>query len=105
LVLGLALSRDAHWMFDEYLWSVDPADPKLRVVVADQVFTEWGDEAYWLKRRQGQALQFLQGVTLRPAQANLRRHWEVFQCHRRQGDERCDREFARSRGRAGPAAR
>ena len=80
---GLALSRDAHWMFDEYLWSVDSEDPKLRVIVADQVFTEWGDEAYWLKRRSGQPLQFLQGVTLRPARENLRRHWEEFERRRR----------------------
>lgn len=72
---GLALSRDAHWMFDEYLWSVDE---KLRVVVADEIFTEWGPEAYWLKKRHGQPLCFMEGVGFRPSEENRARHFRDF---------------------------
>jgi len=70
---GLALSRDAHWMFDEYLWTIDN---NYRVVVAEEVFTEWGPEAYWLKKRHGQPLVFMEGVTMRPSQEYLARHRE-----------------------------
>jgi len=72
---GLALSRDAHWMFDEHLWSVDE---KLRVIVAKEIFTEWGPEAYWLKRRHGQPLHFMDGVGLRPSRDNLARSFGSF---------------------------
>jgi putative restriction endonuclease len=72
---GLALSRDAHWMFDEHLWSVDE---RMRVVVAKEIFTEWGPEAYWLKRRHGQPLHFMDGVDLRPSYGNLARHFGAF---------------------------
>lgn len=72
---GLALSRDAHWMFDEHLWSVDE---NLRVVVAKEIFTEWGPEAYWLKRRHGQQLHFMEGVLLRPSRENMARHYQEF---------------------------
>ncbi len=36
---GLALTRDAHWMFDEGLWTLSETN---RVCVAKEVFTEWG---------------------------------------------------------------
>jgi len=72
---GLALSRDAHWMFDEHLWTVDD---QFRVLVAREVFTEWGPEAYWLKRRHLQPLVFMDGVTLRPSSENLARHFRDF---------------------------
>ena len=39
---GLALSKNAHWMFDEGLWS---ADDELRVVTATARFTESGPES------------------------------------------------------------
>ena len=68
---GLALTRDAHWMFDEGLWTVDE---KKRVCVAPTVFTEWGPEASWLKSRNGAPLHFLHGVTLRPSEEHLRWH-------------------------------
>jgi len=72
---GLALSRDAHWMFDEHLWSVDE---KFRVMVAREIFTEWGPEAQWLKKRNGQQLFFMDGVHLRPSRENLLRHFQAF---------------------------
>lgn len=68
---GLALSRDAHWMFDEGLWTVDD---KERIAVAEEVFTEWGPEAEWLKVRNGRPLTFLDGVNLRPAREHLAWH-------------------------------
>lgn len=70
---GLALSRDAHWMFDEGLWTVSE---NKRIVVADQVFTEWGPEVEWLKRRNGEELKFLEGVALRPDPRHLAWHRE-----------------------------
>ena len=68
---GLALSRDAHWMFDEGLWTVTDTH---RIRVAREVFTEWGPEAEWLKARDGMPLNFLDGVILRPANAHLAWH-------------------------------
>lgn len=70
---GLALSRDAHWMFDEGLWTVTETH---RIRVAREVFTEWGPEAEWLKGRDGMPLSFLEGVILRPAKAHLAWHRE-----------------------------
>ena len=70
---GLALSRDAHWMFDEGLWTVDD---KERVVVANEVFTEWGPETEWLKRRHHKKLTFLDGVILRPNRKHFKWHFE-----------------------------
>lgn len=68
---GLALTRDAHWMFDEGLWTIDE---KQRVRVAPSVFTEWGPEASWLKSRNGAPLHFLDGVMLRPSEEHLGWH-------------------------------
>lgn len=68
---GLALTRNAHWMFDEGLWT---ADEKMRIVVAGEVFTEWGTEAAWLKSKHGSELFFSEGVTLRPAREHLAWH-------------------------------
>jgi putative restriction endonuclease len=68
---GLALTRDAHWMFDEGLWTVDE---RSCVRVAKEVFTEWGPEAAWLKSRNGSALCFLEGVSLRPSDEHLAWH-------------------------------
>lgn len=70
---GIALCRDAHWMFDEGLWTVDE---KHRVIVADEVFTEWGPETEWLKTRHQQKLNFFEGVTLRPDPRHLAWHRE-----------------------------
>lgn len=68
---GLALTRNAHWMFDEGLWSVDE---KMRIVVANEIFTEWGCEATWLKSLQGKELFFMEGVALRPDRKHLDWH-------------------------------
>ena len=68
---GLALTRDAHWLFDEGLWTIDE---RSCVRVAAEVFTEWGPEASWLKSRNGSSLCFLEGVSLRPSDQHLAWH-------------------------------
>ncbi len=68
---GLALCKNAHWMFDEGLWSV-LADG--RVVLAPYRFTENGPEALRLQPYSGRLLQFADGVTLRPNPEYFARH-------------------------------
>ena len=67
---GLALTRDAHWMFDEGLWTLDE---RQTIRVASEIFTEWGNEADWLKARHEKPCSFLEGVSLRPSKVHL--HW------------------------------
>jgi len=68
---GLALCKNAHWMFDEGLWSVR-ADG--RVMLAPQRFTENGPEGLRLQPYAGRLLQFAAGVTLRPKTDYFTRH-------------------------------
>lgn len=68
---GLALSKNAHWMFDSGLWS---ADSDLRVIVNPQRFTEHGPEALRLGGFAGRHLQFDPAAKLRPSLECLRRH-------------------------------
>ena len=68
---GLALCKNAHWMFDEGLWSVR-ADG--RVMLAPQRFTENGPEGLRLAPYAGRLLQFADGVTLRPGLECFARH-------------------------------
>ncbi len=68
---GLALCKNAHWMFDEGLWSVQSDG---RVVLAPQRFTENGPEGLRLLPYAGRPLQFAAGVTLRPRVGYFARH-------------------------------
>lgn len=68
---GLALCKNAHWMFDEGLWSVR-ADG--RVLLSPQRFTENGPEGLRLQPYAGRLLQFAAGVTLRPKPDYFSRH-------------------------------
>jgi putative restriction endonuclease len=68
---GLALCKNAHWMFDEGLWSVLDDG---RVVLAPYRFTENGPEGLRLQPYSGRLLQFAGGVTLRPNSAYFTRH-------------------------------
>ena len=68
---GLALTRDAHWMFDKGLWTLDP---RHRVLVADEIFAEWGPETEWLRTRHQQPAIFNPGTALRPAEQRLNWH-------------------------------
>ncbi len=71
LTNGLALSKNAHWMFDAGLWTVDD---DLRVVVNAARFTEAGPDAYQLRNYAGRHLQFDPKAKLRPSVESLRRH-------------------------------
>src|ERR1035437_5109609 len=68
---GLALCKNAHWMFDEGLWSVLNDG---RVVLAPYRFTENGPEGLRLQPYSGRLLQFATGVTLRPNPQYFTRH-------------------------------
>jgi putative restriction endonuclease len=70
---GLALSKNAHWMFDAGLWAVND---DLRVVVHPTRFTEAGPEAQQLRSYAGRHLQFDLKAKLRPSMESLRRHRE-----------------------------
>jgi putative restriction endonuclease len=72
---GLALSKNAHWMFDEGLWSVDD---NLRIVVNAKKFKEHGPEVIRLGSFAGRHLQFDPGAKLRPAAEFLRRHRKAY---------------------------
>lgn len=60
---GVALCKNAHWMFDEGLWSVRDDG---RVILSPQRFTENGPEGLRLQPYAGRLLQFAAGVTVRP---------------------------------------
>lgn len=68
---GLALCKNAHWMFDEGLWSVRGDG---RVVLAPQRFTENGPEGLRLQAYAGRLLQFAAAVTLRPKADHFAHH-------------------------------
>jgi putative restriction endonuclease len=68
---GLALCKNAHWMFDEGLWAVRDDG---RVMLAPQRFTENGPEGLRLQPYAGRLLQFATGVTLRPNPKYFGRH-------------------------------
>lgn len=68
---GLALSKTAHWMFDEGLWSVTD---DLRIVIKPSRFTEAGPEGFRLTRFANRLLQFAPRTNLRPDAACLRIH-------------------------------
>ena len=68
---GLALSKNAHWMFDEGLWSVGG---DFRIVVNNRRFEEHGPEALKLGSFAGRHLQFDPAAKLRPSLELLRRH-------------------------------
>jgi putative restriction endonuclease len=68
---GLALSKNAHWMFDAGLWTVDD---DLRVIVRAHRFSEAGPDAQQLRAYAGRHLQFDPKAKLRPSVESLRRH-------------------------------
>lgn len=73
---GLALTPDAHWTFDEHLWTVDE---DLRVVVSKHGFSDGGPEGQRLAARHGQPLVFHGRAMLRPDDELLRKHREKFE--------------------------
>jgi putative restriction endonuclease len=70
---GLALTPDAHWSFDEGLWTVDD---DLRIVVAADKFSDWSPEGSTLRQRHGRPLHFAARAQLRPDLQYLAWHRE-----------------------------
>jgi len=70
LTNGLALSKNAHWMFDEGLWSVSD---ELRIIIHRHRFTEQGPDSFQLGSFAGRQLQFHPSAQLRPAKEYLRK--------------------------------
>lgn len=70
---GLALTPDAHWSFDEGLWTIDD---DLRVVVARGAFAESSPTGPSLAARHGRPLHFAPRTPLRPDPHSLAWHRE-----------------------------
>ena len=74
---GLALSKNAHWAFDEGLWSIDD---NLRIVINTPRFKEHGPEVIRLNSFAGRHLQFDPCAKLRPNIEILRHHRRKITC-------------------------
>jgi putative restriction endonuclease len=70
---GLALCKNAHWMFDEGLWSIDD---DFRVIVSRHAFTDSSLDGFSLRYFQNRPLIFHQTSTLRPHRKYLAWHRE-----------------------------
>jgi putative restriction endonuclease len=71
---GLALTPDAHWMFDRGLWTADSYDGKFIVIVARGRFTDSSPYGHSLSDYHEKPLFFQKDVTLRPDPRNLAWH-------------------------------
>ena len=71
---GLALTPDAHWMFDKGLWSAIPTGDHFIIHVAIGGFTESSAHGEFLARHHGRPLHFDPKARLRPAAAHLAWH-------------------------------
>jgi putative restriction endonuclease len=73
---GLALTPDAHWMFDHGLWTVD--ERRCVRVASEKAFSEWAPPGFHLLApRNGAPLFFRDGCRHRP-------DWNHFAWHRRE---------------------
>ncbi len=68
---GIALSKNAHWMFDAGLWSLDD---EYRVIVAASRFDEAGNEAFMLKKMINKRILLPADGNFWPAKAHLAWH-------------------------------
>lgn len=68
---GIALSKNAHWLFDQGLWSLTD---KYRVIVAKERFDEAGDAAFLLKKMEGREIQLPKDREYWPERRNLEWH-------------------------------
>jgi len=68
---GLTLSKNAHWMFDEGVWSVTD---DLKVIVAQEAFTDWSPDEFSVRNYHGRSLFFQTACTLRPDTACISWH-------------------------------
>jgi putative restriction endonuclease len=70
---GLALSKNAHWMFDAGLWSLSD---DCEVIVATARFDEAGEATYLLKRMEGRKVHLPNNHNYWPEKAHLAWHRE-----------------------------
>jgi len=68
---GLALSKNAHWMFDRGLWSLDD---DFRVMIKPDRYQEAGPEALCIAQYEGRQILLPSGDELRPSLAHLAWH-------------------------------
>ena len=71
---GLALTPDAHWMFDKGLWTAIPTGDHFIIHVAIGGFTESSAHGEFLARHHGRPLHFAPQARLRPGAAHLAWH-------------------------------
>jgi putative restriction endonuclease len=71
---GLALTPDAHWMFDNGLWTAIPKGDYLLVQVATSRFTESSPQGRTLAAYNGQPLHFHDHARLRPYEQHFQWH-------------------------------
>lgn len=73
---GLALTPDAHWMFDKGLWTAQPKGDHLLIHVAEGAFNETHPHIRSLLSYHGKPLHFAANTRLRPDTRHLRWHRE-----------------------------
>jgi putative restriction endonuclease len=71
---GLALTPDAHWMFDAGLWTAIPKGDHFLIQLAQGRFTESSPNGHLLASRANEALHFHDHARLRPDPAHLAWH-------------------------------
>jgi putative restriction endonuclease len=71
---GLALTPDAHWMFDKGLWTAIPQGDDFIIHVAIGNYTESTAHGEFLARHHGRPLHFHPQARLRPGVAYLAWH-------------------------------
>jgi putative restriction endonuclease len=75
---GLALTPDAHWMFDAGLWTVIPKGDDLLIHVAIGRFTESSPHGRLMSRFHGQPLFFHENAQLRPDAKHFKWHRKTY---------------------------
>jgi len=68
---GIALSKTAHWLFDQGFWSISN---DYNILVAEDRFDERGDAAHLLKPRVGNSILRPQNQHYLPDRESLRWH-------------------------------
>ncbi|MCX6867718.1 MAG: HNH endonuclease [Verrucomicrobia bacterium] len=71
---GLALTPDAHWMFDAGLWTAIPKGDDFIIKVAIGRFTESSPHGRLLSKFHGQGLTFHEHASMRPDATHLAWH-------------------------------
>lgn len=74
---GLALTPDAHWMFDQGLWTAENKGDHFLICVAQGRFTESTPHFRSLAAHHGQPLRFHPNARLRPDPAHLEWHHRI----------------------------